>query len=71
LGHLLAGRAADSWLDQCAAGGVIADWLAISSGERSGVAMVLALMGLGIAAAAMVVLALMMGHSAKSPKLRR
>ncbi|HEY7310105.1 MAG TPA: MFS transporter [Gemmataceae bacterium] len=58
LGHLLAGRAADRWLDRCPPGGALAELLAVQPGQRSGVPLVLALMGLGIAAAASVVLVL-------------
>ena len=58
LGHLLAGRAADSWLDQTSPGGMLAQVLAVQPGERGGVALVLALMGVGIAAASTVVLVL-------------
>jgi MFS family permease len=58
LGHLLAGWAADCWLDGTSPGGMLAQVLAVQPGERGGVALVLALMGLGIAGASAVVLML-------------
>jgi MFS family permease len=58
LGHLLAGQAADRWLDRTSPGGMLAHLLAVQPGERGGVALVLALMGLGIAGASVVVLLL-------------
>ena len=58
LGHLLAGRAADRWLDQCSLDDMLMRLLAVQPGERCGVPLVLALMGLGIAGAAAVVLVL-------------
>jgi MFS family permease len=58
LGHLLAGRAADRWLDRCSPGDMLMRWLTVQPGERCGVPLVLALMGLGIASAATVVLVL-------------
>jgi hypothetical protein len=58
LGHLLAGQAADCWLDANSPGGMLAHVLAVQPGERGGVALVLAVMGLGIAVAAVVVLLL-------------
>jgi MFS family permease len=73
LGHLLAGRAADSWLDRTSPGGMLAQVLAVQPGERGGVALVLALMGLGIAGASTVVLVLALSgrYFASSPRLRR
>jgi MFS family permease len=79
LGHLLAGRAADRWLDQQLPDGP-AHLLAVQPGERAGVPLVLTCMGLGIAIAAAGVLALaLIGrgrvrrpfHSASNPRLRR
>jgi MFS family permease len=58
LGHLLAGRAADRWLNGTSLDGVVASWLAVQPSERCGLPLVLALMGLGIATASAVVFAL-------------
>jgi hypothetical protein len=72
LGHLLAGKAADRWLNHEALNGVLAQWLSVQPGEPSGLPLVLALMGLGIAVAAAVVLLLVCVHSfASKPKLSR
>ena len=57
LGHLLAGRAADRWLDRPPPE-ALAHLLAVQPGERAGVPLVLTCMGLGIAVAAVVVLVL-------------
>jgi MFS family permease len=51
LGHLLAGRAADRWLNLPLPEGLLASWLAVPPGQSSGLPLVLALMGLGIAVA--------------------
>ncbi len=56
LGHLLAGKAADRWLNFEALSGVLAEWLSLQPGEASGIPLVLALMGLGIAAASTIVM---------------
>jgi MFS family permease len=72
LGHLLAGRAADRWLDGGLLDGTTAQWLSVHPGERCGLPLVLVLMGLGIAAASAAVLALWsLGHFASKPRLRR
>jgi len=72
LGHLLAGNAADRWLNDVPLKGVFRRWLAVGPGESSGLPLVLALMGLGIAAAAALGLLLASLHSfAKRPRLRR
>jgi MFS family permease len=55
LGHLLAGRAADRWLARV---GVFDSWFGILPGENPGLPLVLALMGLGIAGASLLVLLL-------------
>ncbi|MHB1425814.1 MAG: MFS transporter [Gemmataceae bacterium] len=72
LGHLLAGRAADRWLNGGSLDGVVGPWLAVLPGERCGLPLVLVLMGLGIAAASAIVLALFFAHHfASKPRLRR
>jgi MFS family permease len=72
LGHLLAGNAADRWLNGVPVDGVLGRWLAVRSGEPSGLPVVLALMGLGIAGASALVFLLTRVHSlANNPKLRR
>jgi MFS family permease len=73
LGHLLAGKAADRWLNQeSLGGGMLGRWLSVQPGEPSGVPLVLALMGLGIAlASALAVLLLAVHHFASKPRLRR
>jgi len=72
LGHLLAGNAADSWLNDGSVNDVLGRWLAVGPGEASGLPLVLAIMGLGIAAASAVVFLLLRLHSfASNPRLRR
>lgn len=72
LGHVLAGRAADRWLNFAALDGRLSRWLAVQSGERFGLPLVLVLMGLGIAAAsAFVLLLACLRHLASKPRLRR
>ena len=56
LGHLLAGRAADSWLNHGIADSFLSFYLRVRPGEASGLPSVLSLMGLGIAAASAFVL---------------
>jgi MFS family permease len=58
LGHLLAGYAADRWLQDGIGLNVLSLWLDIRAGEGWGLPLVLALMGLGIALASVFVLAL-------------
>jgi MFS family permease len=58
LGHLLAGRAADRWLNGYMPEGTLSHWLSLESGESAGLPLVLMLMGLGIAAAALTVFVL-------------
>jgi MFS family permease len=71
LGHVLAGQAADRWLNG-PLDSTLAGWLSVQPGERGGLPLVLVLMGLGIAAAAALVLTLAVaGHFASKPKLRR
>jgi MFS family permease len=55
LGHLLAGRAADRWLNGGLLGDTLAQWLAVQPGEGQGLPLVLALMGLGIAFTSMAI----------------
>lgn len=72
LGHLLAGKAADRWLNQQSLPGALGQWLSVRPGEPSGLPLVLALMGLGIAAASTIVFLLLCVHSfASNPRLRR
>jgi predicted MFS family arabinose efflux permease len=72
LGHLLAGKAADRWLNHETLDVALAQWLSVQPGEPSGLPLVLALMGLGIAVAAAIVLLLIGVHSfASNPKLSR
>jgi MFS family permease len=72
LGHLLAGRAADRWLNSSPLDTELARWLSVQPGERCGLPLVLVLMGLGIAAASVLVLTLALAcHFASSPRLRR
>jgi predicted MFS family arabinose efflux permease len=64
LGHLLAGRAADRWLNIGFPDGLSAFFLNVQPGEASGLPLALALMGLGITAAlAFVLLALAIGSA--------
>ncbi len=58
LGHLLAGNAADRWLNHQALHSQLGQWLSVGPGEPSGLPLVLAIMGLGIAVASALVLAL-------------
>ncbi len=72
LGHLLAGHAADCWFRDGSINELLASWLSVGTGESSGLPLVLALMGLGIAAASALVFLLASFHSlASKPKLRR
>ena len=72
LGHLLAGRSADRWLNFAALDGELGRWLAVQPGERCGLPLVLVLMGLGIAAAsALVLLLASVRYFASNPRLRR
>jgi MFS family permease len=72
LGHVLAGQAADRWLNDSSVNPVLAGWLAVQPGEGGGVPLVLVCMGLGIAAAAILVLTLALAHHfASKPRLRR
>lgn len=72
MGHLLAGHAADCWLNGGPVHDALGQWLAIGPGESSGLPVVLALMGLGIAVASVLVFLLLCLYSlASNPKLRR
>jgi predicted MFS family arabinose efflux permease len=72
LGHLLAGHAADCWLNVGFVNDVFGRWLSVAPGESSGLPLVLALMGLGIAVASALVFLLVCLHSfASKPRLRR
>lgn len=72
LGHLLAGRSADRWLNFDAFEGGLGRWLAVRPGEGCGLPLVLVLMGLGIAAASTLVLLLACArYFASNPRLRR
>ncbi len=72
LGHVLAGHAADSWLNFVPARTLFVRWLSVGPGEPIGLPLVLALMGLGIAVASALVLTLAGLHSfASKPRLRR
>ncbi len=72
LGHLLAGNAADCWLNDGSINAALGRWLSVKPGEASGLPVVLTLMGLGIAAASALVFVLVCVHSfASSPRLRR
>jgi MFS family permease len=72
LGHVLAGQAADRWLNDDSLSPVLAGRLAVQPGESCGVPLVLVCMGLGIAAAAVLVLALaLFPYFASKPRVRR
>jgi MFS family permease len=72
LGHLLAGKAADRWLNHESLDGMLGQWLVVRPGEPSGVPLVLFLMGVGIAVASVLVLLSACLHSfASKPRLRR
>jgi MFS family permease len=72
LGHLLAGRSADRWLNDCSLDGLVGHWLAVGPGEHSGLPLVLVCMGLGIAtASALVLLLACVRYLASNPRLRR
>jgi predicted MFS family arabinose efflux permease len=72
LGHLLAGHAADDWFSDGSLNDLLGSWLSVGPGESSGLPLVLALMGLGIAAASALVFLLAGLHSlASKPRLRR
>jgi MFS family permease len=72
LGHLLAGHAADRWLNDRSLSEALRLWLSVGPDEPSGLPLVLAIMGVGIAAAAAFVFLLVCIHSlASNPRLRR
>jgi MFS family permease len=72
LGHLLAGQAADRWLNDRSLNEALGLWLSVGPDEPSGLPFVLAIMGVGIAAAAAFVFLLVCIHSfASNPRLRR
>jgi len=72
LGHLLAGRSADRWLNFESLDNPLKLWLAVRPGEGCGLPLVLVLMGLGIAVASALVLSVAgIRYFASSPRLRR
>jgi MFS family permease len=58
LGHLLAGQAADRWLNGSTHSDMVNRWLSVQPNESQGLPLVLVLMGLGIALSAAIVFAL-------------